>query len=158
PFYLGVFPVTQAQFQQITRRTPSYFCSKGGGRSRVAGVDTSSFPVERVQWGEAVSFCNQLSRRKDEKKAGRTYRLPTEAEWEYAGGGGSASTTAFHQGPRLTVHEANVNSTAADGDPADDHPLQRTCVVGSYQPNVFGLYDMHGNVWEWCDDWHNDNH
>jgi uncharacterized protein (TIGR02996 family) len=158
PFYLGVFPVTQAQFQQITRRTPSHFSKGGGGRERVAGMDTSDFPVERVQWGEAVSFCNRLSLRKDEKKANRHYRLPTEAEWEYACRGGSASTTAFHQGPQLTVHDANINSLPTDGDPPEDQPLRRTCEVGSYRPNAFGLYDMHGNVWEWCHDWHNDNH
>ena len=158
PFYLGVFPVTQEQFRQITRRSPSYFSAGGNGRDAVAGLDTDGFPVERVLWNEAVEYCEKLSRRKEERSAGRSYRLPTEAEWEYAARAGSVSTMPFYIGPRLTVHEANVNSTPADGDPAADEPLRRTCPVGSFRPNAFGLYDVHGNVWEWVDDWYGHDH
>jgi formylglycine-generating enzyme required for sulfatase activity len=99
-----------------------------------------------------------LSKRRDEKKAKRTYRLPSEAEWEYACRAGSASTAAFHYGPTLTAAESNINSDPADHDPPGPEPLRRTCLVGQYAPNAFGLYDMHGNVWEWCLDWYDDTH
>jgi formylglycine-generating enzyme required for sulfatase activity len=84
PFYLGVFTVTQEEYRQVTRRSPSHFRPAGPGRDKVDGLDTRRFPVENVSWDDATAFCTRLSARPDERKAGRVYRLPTEAEWEYA--------------------------------------------------------------------------
>lgn len=151
PFQMGVHEVTQAQFEQVMGYNPSYFCKAGDGADKVAGMDTTSFPVESVSWGEAVAFCRKLSERPAEKKAGRAYRLPTEAEWEYACRVGAE--TAFHTGSTLTAKQANINGWFRYG-PSERGPnLQRTTTVGSYPPNEYGLYDMHGNVWEWCHDW-----
>jgi uncharacterized protein (TIGR02996 family) len=166
-FHLGVFPVTQAHWRAVMDCNPSYFaadaggiegrtyadiCRPGAGRDEVAGIDTADFPVENVAWGEAVAFCERLSALPAEKKAGRKYRLPTEAEWEYACRGGSASSTPFHLGSSLSASQANINgSRPYRGEKGQ--ALDRTCRVGTYRPNVFGLHDMHGNVFEWCADW-----
>jgi uncharacterized protein (TIGR02996 family) len=128
PFYLGVHPVTQEQYQHIMGNNPSWFCPTGDGKNEVAGLDTRLFPVERVSWEDAVAFCEKLTALAEETRWGWVYRLPSEAEWEYACRGGSPSYQVFHLG--------------------------RPCKVGSYAPNAFGLYDMHGNVWEWCQDWY----
>jgi formylglycine-generating enzyme required for sulfatase activity len=108
--------------------------------------------VENVEWKNAKVFCERLSVRPEEKAAGRTYRLPSEAEWEYACRAGAP--TAFHFGDALSSNEANFNGNyPTDG--AERGPyLRRTAKVGSYEPNAFGLYDMHGNVAEWCADWY----
>ncbi len=142
PFWLGVTPVTQAQYRRVTRRSPSYFAATGQGAHRVTGVVTDDFPVECVSWEDAVEFCRRLSARAAEARAGRVYRLPTEAEWEYACRAGLASHD-FHFGPTLDGSLANFWPSG----PA------RTCPVASYPPNAWGLYDMHGQVWEWCHDW-----
>jgi formylglycine-generating enzyme required for sulfatase activity len=112
----------------------------------VQGTDTKRFPVESVPWPAVWEFCRRLSKLPEEENAGREYRLPTEAEWEYACRGGSTSTETlpFHVGAMLFPHQANCW----------DSELRRTTTVGSYRPNAFGLYDMHGNVREWCSDWH----
>jgi uncharacterized protein (TIGR02996 family) len=141
-FYLGACPVTQSQWQQIMGNNPSYFCRERDGRDMVAGMDTRDFPVEDVEWDDVTAFLDKLSALEAERQAGRTYRLPTEAEWEYACRGGASSSMPFHHGRRLSATQAN-----------HDHDLARTSRVGSYPPNAFGLYDMHGNVWEWCQDW-----
>jgi uncharacterized protein (TIGR02996 family) len=146
PFYLGVFSVTQEQFA-LLMGDHSNHCSDSGARDRVAGLDTRNFPAEMVSWDDAREFCRRLSQRD-----GRTYRLPTEAEWEYACRGGSASTTAFYFGDRLTTDLANFDGQLPSSGDARSG-LGRTCPVGSYPPNVFGLYDMHGNVFQWCSDW-----
>ena len=86
---------------------PSWFSATGGGKDKVAGMDTSRFPVEHVSWEEAVDFCRKLSELPEEKAAGRVYRLPTEAEWEYACRAGT--TTAFHYGNSLSADQANFN-------------------------------------------------
>jgi formylglycine-generating enzyme required for sulfatase activity/predicted Ser/Thr protein kinase len=142
-FYLGVYEVTQGEYEKVMGANPSYFSSKGDGKTKVAGVDTSRFPVESVSYEDAVKFCTTLSALPEEKQKKRAYRLPTEAEWEYACRGGATSKTPFHFGQSLSSDQANF-----------DGKLGRTCKVGSYQPNGFGLYDMHGNVWEWCSDWY----
>jgi uncharacterized protein (TIGR02996 family) len=142
PFYLGVYPVTQRQYERVTRHNPSAFREGGDGGDEVKGLDTADFPVEQVSWEDAAEFCQRLSRRAAEKRAGRVYRLPTEAEWEYAARAGVSSQPFFLRNG-LRVQDANFEQTG----------LGRTCPVGSYPPNAFGLHDLHGNVWEWCSDW-----
>jgi formylglycine-generating enzyme required for sulfatase activity len=149
PFYLGVYEVTQQEYEEVMGKNPSWFSPKGGGKDKVKGMASRSrqFPVENVSWEEVVEFCRKLSERTEERRTGRTYRLPTEAEWEYACRGGARETTPFHFGPTLSPDQANISSR-----------LGRTTVVGSYKPNAFGLYDMHGNIWEWCQDWHDEDY
>jgi formylglycine-generating enzyme required for sulfatase activity len=170
-FYLGKYEVTQSQFQLALRRNPSFFRDGVAGR-KVDYTDSTSFPVENVTWFDAVEFCNALSkteqlpafytlrkikRNKAEgwiEKAdvavngGTGYRLPTEAEWEYACRAGTKAP--FHFGETLNGKEANVNGTYGTTTPGPY--LKRPCTVGSYPANAFGLHDMHGNVWEWCHD------
>ncbi|MGL4501365.1 MAG: formylglycine-generating enzyme family protein, partial [Planktothrix sp.] len=143
-FFLGKYAITQAQwkvvagYETIERKLkpePSHF--KGDNR-----------PVEQVNWDDAREFCNRLS-----VKTGRTYRLPTEVEWEYACRAGTE--TPFHFGETISDELANYNATEIYGRGIKGKFRQETTDVGSFPPNNFGLYDMHGNVWEWCeDDWH----
>jgi uncharacterized protein (TIGR02996 family) len=145
PFYLGVFPVTQAQYEAVMGDNPSHFRADGPGADAVAGLDTADFPVESVTWDEANAFCRQLTQR-DRRQSGRAYRLPGEAEWEYACRAAGVCTTAYHVGDSLSGAQANFRGP---GGPA----LGRTCPVGCYAPNALGLYDVHGQVWEWCTEW-----
>ena len=134
-FYFGKYPVTQAQYEAIMGNNPSHF--KGEKR-----------PVECITWQNAVEFCQKLS-----EKTGKTYRLPSEAEWEYACRAGT--TTPFYFGETITPELANYEGkyTYASGPQGADR--EQTTDVGSFPPNAFGLYDMHGLVWEWCQDvWH----
>src|SRR5206468_3117749 len=87
-FFIGVTEVTQKQYRAIMGKNPSYFCADGGGKDSVKGLDTDDFPVETVSWQDAQDFLKKLSAQNEEKKNGREYRLPTEAEWEYACRGG----------------------------------------------------------------------
>lgn len=152
PFYVGVYEVTQAEYQKIMGANPSHFSAKGQGNPRVKDQKTEKFPVEQVSWTQAKEFCKKLSAQAEEKKAGRVYRLPTEAEWEYACRAGTK--TPVHYGAALNIH-ANFCGLAP-------YPLRgkrgfdegNTRDVGSYDANSFGLYDMHGNVHEWCEDWY----
>jgi formylglycine-generating enzyme required for sulfatase activity/uncharacterized caspase-like protein len=152
PFYLGVYEVTQGQYERVMGKNPSHFAPEGAGKDKVRGVDTSQFPVEMVSWDDAVEFCRRLSELPEEKRAGRKYRLPTEAEWEYACRAGSPSYQAFHVGNALSSRQANFNGNSPYGGAEKGEYLGRTAKVGSYKPNAFGLYDMHGGVWEWCAD------
>ncbi len=134
-FFMGKFEVTQQQYQQVMGTNPSNF--KGEKR-----------PVEQVTWNDAVEFCQKLS-----QKTGRTYRLPSEAEWEYACRAGT--TTPFYFGETITTQLANYDGTYTYASEPKGIYRQQTTEVGSFPPNAFGLYDMHGNVWEWCqDNWH----
>ena len=135
-FSIGKFAVTQAQYQAIMGKNPSYF--KGEKR-----------PVERVSWNDAAEFCKKLT-----QKTGKTYRLPSEAEWEYACRAGT--TTPFHFGETITTDLANYKGNQTYANEPKGKYRQETTEVGSFPPNAFGLYDMHGNVWDWCQDsWHN---
>jgi formylglycine-generating enzyme required for sulfatase activity len=157
PFLLGAYEVTQAQYQKVMGNNPSFFSATGAGKDKVAGVDTRNFPVESVTWDEAVVFCNKLSALPAEKAAGRVYRLPTEAEWEYACRGRAKEYAPYSLGRTLTVAQANFGGSGGFIAPPPVRParaLQRTCPVGSYKPSATGLFDMHGNVWEWCQDWY----
>jgi uncharacterized protein (TIGR02996 family) len=158
PYWLGVYPVTQEQYQTVMTTNPSFFRAGGSGAERVAGLDTSQFPVENLTWHAAVRFCKRLAKAEGGPKAGRGYRLPTEAEWEYACRGGSASTTAFHFGATAHSSQANFDGNGPYGKARKGPYLNRTCPVGSYAPNAFGLYDLCGNVWEWCSDWFDEDY
>jgi formylglycine-generating enzyme required for sulfatase activity len=149
PFYLGKFEVTQEQYAQVVGANPSYFAPTGGGKGKVAG-DTGQFPVENVSWEEATRYCRQLS-----TKLGRTVRLPTEAEWEYACRAGT--TTPFHFGTALNGTQANCDGRVPYGTAEKGPHLDMPRQVGSFAANPFGLYDMHGNVWEWCADGYDGN-
>jgi len=154
-FYLGVYEVTQEQYERVMKTNPSGFSKNGESLyaelyTDVSGMDTSRFPVENVTWGEAAKFCQELSSLLKEQRAGRVYRLPTEAEWEYACRAGT--TTPFHFGSDLDGRQANCEGTQPYGTSREGPSLKRTTKVGSYRPNAFGLHDMHGNVAEWCQD------
>ena len=130
PFHMGIYLVTQEQYQQVMGKNPSKF--KG-----------PSNPVENVTWDDAVEFCKKLS-----AKTGKSLRLPTEAQWEYACRAGS--TTAYCNGD--TVEDLKkVGWASYDGKWGS---AKTTKPVGSLQPNAWGLYDMHGNLWEYCADWY----
>jgi formylglycine-generating enzyme required for sulfatase activity len=152
PFYLGIHEVTQAQYRKVMGENPSHFSLTGKGKGQVQGLDTGNFPVERVSWQDAVAFCKALTARPKERAVGRVYRLPTEAEWEYACREAGKSTTTFHFGNTLTSDQANFDGNAPYGTHTKGPDLGRTTPVGSYQANALGVYDMHGNVYEWCSD------
>src|SRR5262249_52025779 len=134
----------------VMGKNPSHFSAAGGGKERVKGMDTKKLPVERVSWDDAVEFCRRLSALPEEEKAGRVYRLPTEAEAEYACRAGTRR--AFHYGDKLSSKQANFDGQYAYGGAEKGEYLGRPVAVNSkgYEPNEFGLYHMHGNVWEWC--------
>jgi eukaryotic-like serine/threonine-protein kinase len=132
PFYMGRFAVTQAQWQAVMGSNPSNF--KGDKR-----------PVDSITWHQAREFCQKLS-----QQTGRQYRLPSEAEWEYACRAGT--TTPFYFGETITPALVNYNGNFPYGEAPKGQYREQTTDVGSFPPNAFGLYDMHGNVWEWCQD------
>ena len=125
--------VTQEQYERVMGKNPSQF--KGPQN-----------PVETVSWDDAVEFCRKLSALPEEKEAGRLYRLPTEAEWEYACRAGSEADYCFGddkaQLDQYAWYDKNSGGT--------------TQAVGLKKPNEWGLYDVHGNVWEWCADWYDE--
>ncbi len=144
PFYLGVYPVTQRQYAAVMGVNPSDFNAGNSG--------SPDHPVDTVSWHDAVEFCRRLSELAGEKAAGRVYRLPTEAEWEHACRAGS--TTPYHFGAACSGLEANCDGQYPYGGAPRGPFLQRTTKVGFFAPNVFGLFDTHGNIWEWCADWY----
>ncbi len=147
PFFMGKYPVTQSQYQAVMGENPSEFQENGAHR-----------PVENVTWEMAIAFCQKLS-----QKTKQTYRLPSEAEWEYACR--ARTTTPFHFGETITTDLANYRGTDWDlggtvypgnyGKSPKGEYREETTPVGKFSPNAFGLFDMHGNVLEWCaDHWH----
>jgi formylglycine-generating enzyme required for sulfatase activity len=148
-FWIAKYLVTQADYLSLMATNPSYFNA------------VLTRPVEQVSWYDASNYCALLTAK--ELASGRiptnfAYRLPTEAEWEYACRAGT--TTAFYLGPSLTSGMANFDgfreydaSVGTTYNP-NGFQLHRTIAVGSYTPNPWGLYDMAGNVWEWCQDWY----
>jgi formylglycine-generating enzyme required for sulfatase activity/serine/threonine protein kinase len=171
PFYLGRTEVTQKQFREVMNYNPSSFSNDakekegaaylygkpGGGKDKVKGEDTELFPVENVSWDEANEFCEKLTNLDKTRPSGWMYRLPREAEWEYACRGGGRSYQTFHFGNSISGTQANFFSSFPYGGAPKVPQLNRTSKVGSYSakaPHPFGLCDMHGNVWEWCADWY----
>ena len=141
PFLIGKYPVTQAQWQAIMGNNPAKFVD--------ADLVESKRPVERVSWFDCNLFCERLS-----ELIGREFRLPTEAEWEYACRG--KTTTPFHYGLTIGTELANYNGEDIYGSGFEGENRRETTQVDLFSPNRFGLYDLHGNVAEWCaDSWHN---
>jgi serine/threonine protein kinase/formylglycine-generating enzyme required for sulfatase activity len=150
-FSLGKYAVTQQQYEALMGTNPSGFSARAGGKERVQGLDTSRFPVEYVSWDDAVLYCTKLTEKSGNGR--RTFRLPTEAEWEYSCRAGSQ--TAFSFGAVCNGEQANCDGKFPFGTGRPGPALGRTCAVDSYQPNAWGLYNMHGNVGQWCQDWYN---
>jgi formylglycine-generating enzyme required for sulfatase activity len=140
-FYLGITQVTQAQYEEVMGENPSRFQA-----DKVSGRDSSEFPVEQVSWEDALKFCEKLSSLPDEKAAGRVYRFPTEAEWEYACRAGTSTAYCFGDDEESLSDYAWYHGNSGKR----PHP------VALKKPNAWGLYDMCGNVYEWCSDWFGD--
>jgi sulfatase modifying factor 1 len=135
--YMGAAEVTQGQWKALMGKNPSFFTD-------------DTLPVDTVAWKEAVEFCRKLS----DKDAGARYRLPTEAEWEYACRAGT--TTPFHTGATISTVQANYHGGYTYGKGRKGEYRETSTAAGTFAPNAWGLHDMHGNVWEWCADWYGD--
>ncbi len=174
PFLLGIHEVTQDLYRRVMAAEPSGFSMGGDREAKIKGMETGTFPVEEVAWFDCLEFCNRLSRLDgyppcyeltDVKREGDSitgarativggngYRLPTEAQWEYACRAGTVGM--YHYGERNTGREANLRGRTSYASGPSFKSLDRPAKVGSYPANAWGLYDMHGNVGEWCWDWY----
>ncbi|NJM53511.1 MAG: formylglycine-generating enzyme family protein [Blastocatellia bacterium] len=141
-FYLGKFEVIQEEYQKIMGTNPSTF------------KDCPRCPVENVNWSDAKEFIAKLNAKND----GYEYRLPNEAEWEHAARAGTVTPFSIGDGNNLSSDLANFDGRNPFRDAPKGRYLERTTTVGSYPPNPFGLYDMNGNVWEWCEDIYQENY
>jgi formylglycine-generating enzyme required for sulfatase activity len=138
PFYMGKYAITQAQYQQVMGE------DLGSG----SGADD---PVEKINWDDAIAFCTKLS-----QKTGKQYSLPSEAQWEYACR--AQTTSNFHFGETITPDLVNYNGDYPYNGASVGQNRDRSTPVGTFPANAFGLYDMHGNVWEWCLDRYQPNY
>jgi formylglycine-generating enzyme required for sulfatase activity len=164
-FEIAVHDVTQGQWEAVMGYNPSFFSRNGNGRNAVLGISDEElklFPVESVSWSDAQKFIKKLN---EKGRGGKfLYRLPTEAEWEYAcrGGATSEEECSYHYyfarpTNDLSSEEANFNGHDPFGKAPKGKFLDRPMRVGAYPPNQLGLCDMHGNVWQWCaDSWGSD--
>jgi RNA polymerase sigma factor (sigma-70 family) len=156
-FEIAIYTLTQGQWQELMGNNPSWFSRQGGGREAVKDVkdeELKQFPVENVSQNDVQEFIRKLNEK--EKGRGYVYRLPTEAEWEYAcrGGATTEEECSYHfyfDKPTndLSSKQANFDGRKPFGKGEEGPHLDRTAKVGSYAPNKLGLYDMHGNVWQW---------
>jgi formylglycine-generating enzyme required for sulfatase activity len=159
-FEIAIYTVTQGQWQEMMGKNPSYFSRDGNGKHKVKDIkdeNLEQFPVESVSWNDAQEFIKKLNEK--EEGRGYLYRLPSEAEWEYAcrGGATSEEECSYHfyfDKPTndLSSKQANCNGEHPLGKGEKGPYLGRPTKVGSYAPNKLGLYDMHGNVQQWCED------
>jgi uncharacterized protein (TIGR02996 family) len=135
-FWLGIYPVTQAQWRAVMwnhpRMSNTHYWHKG-----------DDWPVEKVSWDEGVAFCERL---------GEKFRLPTEAQWEYACRAGT--TTPFYFGQTISTEQANYNGNSTYGKGKKGVYRKKTMPVGSFPANAWGLFDLHGTIWEWVTDWY----
>jgi formylglycine-generating enzyme required for sulfatase activity len=152
PIYMGMYEVTQEEYVRVMGSNPSSFHLAGENRHRVRDLNTKRMPVENITWAMAQEFCEKLSALPEEKKAGRLYRLPTSDEWEYAARAGSSKQVLYAFGSTLDPEQANFDGSALVSEKGKGAFLRRPALVGSYKPNAWGLFDMHGNVWEWTAD------
>jgi formylglycine-generating enzyme required for sulfatase activity len=162
-FELAAYTVTQEQWETVMGNNPSHFSRNGGGKKKVkdiADADLKRFPVESVSWNDVQDFLKKLN--EQQKGKGWLYRLPSEAEWEYACRGAATSKEDcsfdfYFDKPTndLSSKQANFNGDLPAGKAEKGPYLDRTTKVGSYRPNQLGLYDMHGNVFQWCADLYN---
>ncbi|MEM1254337.1 MAG: formylglycine-generating enzyme family protein [Cyanobacteria bacterium P01_H01_bin.21] len=143
-FYMGAFAITQSQYERIVGNNPSYFTDE-------QGENGGNFPVEQITWQDADAFCQHLS-----ELTGRKYRLPSEAEWEYACRAGA--TTPFCFGETLTTEIANFFADFSFTENFEENYRNTPVAADSFWPNAFGLYNMHGNVHEWCSDDYHDSY
>lgn len=138
-FYMGVHLVTQEQWQEVMGKNPSQFTGE------------QNLPVDTVSWRNCQEFIKKLQEKEPDKRA---YRLPTEAEWEYACRAGT--TTPFHVGDTISTSQANYDGSFAYGGGTRGINRGKTTPVGTFPANAWGLHDMHGNLWQWCQDIYGD--
>jgi formylglycine-generating enzyme len=153
-YWLGKYPVTQSEWKAVMGDNPSFFDGKKDNKAK--GIDTSSFPLEKVSWDDCQKFLEKLNKRTEvEKVFGKAgqFVLPHEDQWEYACRGGRGNKQAFYFGNELNGTQANCNGNFPYGTDKKGDFKDRTTEVGSYAkdwPHPWGLCDMHGNVWQWC--------
>jgi formylglycine-generating enzyme required for sulfatase activity len=152
-FWMAKYKMTQSQYVKLTgKKNPSHFSAEGGGKDKVKGLNTDDFPVERVSWDDAQECIKQMKVPSGLKRV----CLPTEVQWEWAARGGRGNGRVFYWGDELNGDKANCAGSNPYGTTTKGNYLKRTTKVGSYEreaPHPWGLCDMAGNVFDWCEDW-----